>query len=191
MKRWKIWLVAVIVIILAVCVKGFWFTEVITHRSNEANRQAIVKLHGEIALGDTREQVLRHYYALRTDSLRLHCDWPEEWIISMPLEFGALNWTLMLKFDQDRISAVRVRTSDGPKPNASPDDKAMSNKKASLPDNPLLVTPQCESMPVRTVEVKEIVDKGITPPPEQDTREKSLIDDTQSTLGQALINDAK
>ena len=47
------------------------------------------------------------------------------------------------------------------------------------------------AMPVRTVEVKEIVDKGITPPLGQDTREKALIDDTKSTLGQTLINDAK
>lgn len=125
MKRRGLWIVAIVVIIITI----FSFATVfVKHGSNESDQQAIVKLHGEITPGDTREQVLRHYYALRTDNLRMSCDRPAEWIISMPLEFGASDWSLRLEFDQDRVSAVRMRTSDGPKPNASPDDKAKPDK---------------------------------------------------------------
>jgi hypothetical protein len=43
----------------------------------------------------------------------------------MPLEFGATDWCLLIDFDQGKVSAIRMRTSDGiqRKPEAAPDDK--------------------------------------------------------------------
>lgn len=129
---------AAIIITLVVVLAGlyyFWWIflsgdNFALHGKNEANRVAIKELAAAITLGSTREDVLKDYYKIRTDDLRLRCDTPTGWTISMPMEFSASDWILWLDFDQDRISAVRVRSSDGPKPNASPDDKAASNRLA-------------------------------------------------------------
>lgn len=130
MKRWLLWLLVAVAVLF--WTKFFLFTEVFTTSSrNETNRQAILKLHNAIRTGDTREEVLRDYYTNRTDRLRLRCDKAEEWVITMPMEFGATDWQLQLEFGQDKVSSIRIRTTEGMKPGDSPDDKNTPNQEAA------------------------------------------------------------
>jgi hypothetical protein len=99
-------------------IKGFWFTEVFrTHKSNEPHRTALLQIQDSIALGALHADVLAAYWEHRTDSLRLFADRSTDWVITMPLEFGATNWKLLIDFLDGRVSALRIRTSDGPPPN--------------------------------------------------------------------------
>ena len=94
------------------------------HSANAGNRQALVRLHAALDVGADREKVLNEYWSLRTTELRLRVDAADRWIVSMPYEFGARDWTLIVEFREGRVSAVRVRTSDGPAPTNGPPDKA-------------------------------------------------------------------
>lgn len=94
-----------------------------THSANASNREAIVRLQTRLRIGADHEAVLQEYWSNRTQELRLHADNPEAWLISMPVEFGASDWTLIVEFHGGRVSAVRVRSSDGPRPREAPGDK--------------------------------------------------------------------
>jgi len=94
-----------------------------THSANAANRAALVRLHTALRIGAVRSSVLDEYWSQRTPDLRLHVDAADQWVVSMPLEFGANDWTLIIEFRNNVVSAVRVRTSDGPGPAEGPPDK--------------------------------------------------------------------
>ena len=109
-------------------VRGFWLTEVFhSQKSNEPNRTALLGIYDAVALGSSYDDVLKAYWQHRTRSLGLSAERPTDWSISMPLEFGATDWRLHIEFRDDKVSALRVRTSDGPPPNGAPSDKE-SNK---------------------------------------------------------------
>ena len=95
-----------------------------SHSSNAANRDAIVRLHEALRPNDDRTEVLEKYWSHRTTDLRLHLDSPDAWVVSMPLEFGAGDWNLRIEFRNGRLSAVRIRTADGPAPREAPPDKS-------------------------------------------------------------------
>lgn len=123
-KRSHVIAAIVILVVGIVWVKGFWFTEVFrTHKSNEPHRTALLQIQDAVALGASHAEVLAVYWQHRTDSLRLFADRPTGWVITMPLEFGASDLKLLVEFQDDRVSAVRVRTSDGPPPKDGPKDK--------------------------------------------------------------------
>ena len=117
--------VAIILLALGIAwVKGFWLTEVFhTRKSNESHRAALLQIRDAISIGASHADVLAASWQPRTDSLRLFADRPADWIITMPLEFGASDWTLLIEFHDARVSAIRVRTSDGPPPKDGPKDK--------------------------------------------------------------------
>lgn len=102
----------------------FWFEDVYaTHGKNQVNRDAMTALHEKIEAGDDWQQVFSKYYATRSDGLSLHCDSESFWLVTMPMEFSAHDWRLEITFTNGRASHVRVRTTDGPKPENSPPDK--------------------------------------------------------------------
>jgi len=126
MKIKRSGVVAAIFILAAVVawVKCFWFTEVFrTHKSNEPQRAALLQIRDAVAIGASYADVLAAYWEHRTDSLRVFADRPDSWLITMPLEFGASDWKLLIEFHEGRVSAVRVRTSDGPPLEDGPEDK--------------------------------------------------------------------
>jgi hypothetical protein len=123
-KRSHVIAAIIILVVGVVWVKGFWFTEVFhTRKSNEPHRAALLQIRDAVSVGASHGEVLAAYWQHRTDSLRLFADRPADWIITMPLEFGASDWKLLIEFQDDRVSAVRVRTSDGPPPKDGPNDK--------------------------------------------------------------------
>jgi hypothetical protein len=96
-----------------------------TAQRNAPNRVAIVRLHEDIDIGKSYADVLSAYWNARTDELRIRNDSPTEWAVQMPGEFGASDWTLLIEFQDGHVSAVRVRTSDGPPPKNAPKDKQL------------------------------------------------------------------
>ena len=67
-----------------------------------------------------REAVASHNYP----NLQLQAGDSGTWYVQTPREFGAGNWELLIEFQGERVSAVRVRTADTheyPPPEAPPD----------------------------------------------------------------------
>jgi hypothetical protein len=98
---------------------GDWF---FPHSKNAPNRVAMLKIRERINLGDGYESVLRSYWQHASSDLMLYAGSPQTWTVSMPNEFGARNWVLFIEFAEGKVSAVKVRTSDGPPPNGAPAD---------------------------------------------------------------------
>jgi hypothetical protein len=98
---------------------GDWF---FPHSKNASNRAAMIKIRDEIHLGDGYENVLRSYWLYAPKDLRLDTGSPKTWTVSMPHEFSAGDWVLWVEFADGKVSAVRVRTSDGPAPSDAPAD---------------------------------------------------------------------
>ena len=110
-------------------IRVFWFGEVFsTNSRNEPNRKALTSIYDCISVNSSRADVLACYYRNRTDDLRLLADIQNEWIVRIPMELGAKDWCLRIDFDDDKVMSVRIRTSDGPKPNNSLPDKNAPNK---------------------------------------------------------------
>jgi hypothetical protein len=122
-----------IAVIVALVVGMTWFVflggDVFrSHSANVPKREALVRIHSAINVGDSYDAVLQTYWSHRTRYLQLFAESPEYWRVAMPLEFGASDWTLILEFRNARASAVQVRTSDSPhrggyRPEEAPKDK--------------------------------------------------------------------
>jgi hypothetical protein len=119
--------VILVVVVLAAAYYGWWFfaSGDMFHSSkrNAPNRAALLQVYETIGVGASHSEVLSAYWQHRTGDLRLFADKPAEWVVAMPLEFGASDWKLVVEFQDGRVSAVRVRTSDGPPPKDGPKDK--------------------------------------------------------------------
>jgi hypothetical protein len=123
MKNTRSLLLAVIAVVIVglVWVKGFWLTEVFhTPANNEPNRKALLQMRAAIVTGTPHSDVLAAYWKYRTDALRLVADTPTHWFIRMPAELGASDWLLVIEFQDNRVVAVQLRTSDGPPPKDAP-----------------------------------------------------------------------
>lgn len=98
---------------------GDWF---FTHSKNTPNRAALLKMREEIQIGDGYEAVLKSFWQHTTRDLRLDAGGPQTWTVSMPYELAARNWVMYVEFSNGKVSALKVRTSDGPRPHDAPAD---------------------------------------------------------------------
>jgi hypothetical protein len=116
---------AIIVLVVgSIWVRGFWFTEIYhTQKSNEPNRRALLAIRDAINVGASHADVLTAYWQHRTPELKLSAEQPSIWSVGIPLEFGASDWGLRIEFANGKVSALRVRTSDGSPPKDGPKDK--------------------------------------------------------------------
>ncbi|MGZ8920269.1 MAG: hypothetical protein ACXW3L_04735 [Limisphaerales bacterium] len=69
------------------------------------------------------DEVRELFQKYSTQQLRLHDERPEDWVIRMPMEFGASDWKLFLDFRDGKAVGVRLRTADEPPPRNGPPDK--------------------------------------------------------------------
>jgi len=114
----------VLIAVIVLWVRFFWFTEVFrTHSGNESNRASLLRVYDAIQLGDSASDVLEKYWQHRSHELELRADDPAHWFIRMPSEFGAADWRLRLEFIDRKVVAVQLRTTDGPAPRDAPRDK--------------------------------------------------------------------
>ena len=89
-KRSYLIIVAIVLVIGILWVRGFWFTEVFhSQKSNEPNKKALLQIRDAIGVGASHTEVLTAYWQHRTDALKLFADRPADWIITMPLGWGA------------------------------------------------------------------------------------------------------
>lgn len=115
-----------LVLLVMACIMWFLFLEAFRfHGANQSNRDALVTIHSALNPGDSYATVLTTYWKDRTGELRISTESPTEWVVSMPMEFGASDWRLVITFDEAtrKVTAIRVRTSDGPAPKDGPRDK--------------------------------------------------------------------
>jgi hypothetical protein len=93
-----------------------------SHARNALNRAAILKMRDELRPGDGYEKVLRSYWQHTSSDLQLYSGSPKSWSVSTPYQIGAREWVLRLDFTNGKLSAIRVRTADGPRPDDAPED---------------------------------------------------------------------
>lgn len=94
-----------------------------SHTSNAPNRSALVQLHQAIQLDSSASEVRELFQLYATPQLRFHDERVADWLIRMPMEFGASDWKLLLDFRDGRVVRVRLRTADGPPPKDGLPDK--------------------------------------------------------------------
>ncbi|MDB6110800.1 MAG: hypothetical protein JWR69_2550 [Pedosphaera sp.] len=116
-----------VIVALAAAYYGWWFfaSGDVFHSPERKvhNRAMLLQLYETVGVGASQPEVLSAYWQHRTDDLRLIADQPTNWAVTMPSELGASDWRLRIEFQEGRVSAVRVRTSDGPQPKDGPKDK--------------------------------------------------------------------
>ncbi len=96
-------------------------------RHNEANRQALLKIRDTIQIGDSLQRVLDVYQQNKAQ-LKLNTAAPNHVYIETPLKFGANNWILHIEMNNSKVTAIQVRTADGPLPTNGPKDKIGNDK---------------------------------------------------------------
>jgi hypothetical protein len=113
--------IAVLCVITAVGVV-FWRITFKSHGANEPNRKALMRIHEQARIGMAEEEFRTLFEANKTDELTL-ARFDDLYDISMPFEVGAKDWRLLASIDNGTIRELRIRTTDGPKPEGSPEDK--------------------------------------------------------------------
>jgi len=94
-----------------------------THQSNERNRTALLHFSNSLKIGDSHFEVLSAYWGHRTDDLRIFVEGSDFWLVRMPRELGTSEWILFIEFVNNKVSKLRVRTTDGLPPKNGPNDK--------------------------------------------------------------------
>ncbi len=131
MRKWKTVVLIAVLLIIAILVGNMLF---FNRFFNKENKKAVVTIMNNIQIGDTKDKVKTVYNLHKTRGLELlksedHENWKEnEWLIRMPLEFGATDWILWIGFEGDKVISLKIRLSDSKtmKPKAAPDDKTGS-----------------------------------------------------------------
>jgi hypothetical protein len=120
MKRSEVVLLALIIGVFVVLVLN-----PVTFLRRSEYRGEVRMLHGTLGPGMTKPQVRAAIESGRFPHLRFHTNDDHSWLAFAPYEFGAQNWVLLIEFENDRVSALRVRTEDSLKyhPAEAPGDK--------------------------------------------------------------------
>jgi hypothetical protein len=84
-----------------------------THASNEQNRAALTRIAAEVQPGDRYEAVLASYWRNATPGLTIDTRSQDTWVVKMPPEFGAGDWTLVIAFDGGMVTKATAQTSNG------------------------------------------------------------------------------
>ena len=81
-------------------------------------------LYDRVQAGMAKSELQEALRSGNYPNLKLRAEDTKAWYVSTPLLFGAGNWKLLIEFQAERVSAVRVRTPDDlkyPPPEAPPD----------------------------------------------------------------------
>jgi hypothetical protein len=97
----------------------------VTFLRREQYRDEVRALYESLRPGMTHEQVRYAMDSGRYPNLAFYPGDPQMWSGAAPLEFGARNWVLLIEFQGEHVSALRVRTADGIRdhPVGAPPDK--------------------------------------------------------------------
>ena len=121
--------IGVAVLIVGVLAAILWDPIVAPFLNRERYRGEVRTLYENLYLGMAKERVRHEMDSGKYPDLEFHRD-GQLWLASAPLEFGARNWVLAIEFQDDQVSAIRVRKGDGLQefhhPVEAPPDKAQS-----------------------------------------------------------------
>jgi hypothetical protein len=96
-------------------------------------RGEVRALYDTLQLDMSKEQVQRAMDTAKYPHLKFRQVEDAVWFASAPYEFGAQNWVLLIEFQGERVSALRVRTDDGFKdfqrPAEAPPDRVRAGVK--------------------------------------------------------------
>jgi hypothetical protein len=92
------------------------------HERNAPNRAALLAIHTNVVVGAPEAEAKGLIERFSTPQLKLGSD-SEHIRVWMPFEVGAGDWCLQIHLSNGVVSAVQMRTSDGPAPVAGPADK--------------------------------------------------------------------
>ena len=104
--------IGVAVLIVGVISAILWNPIVDRFLHRETYRGEVRTLYDNVQPGMTKEQVRQVMDSVNYPHLGFHSE-GQLWLGSAPLEFGAGNWVLAIEFQDDQVSAVRVRKGDG------------------------------------------------------------------------------
>lgn len=133
----KVVLWLIVIAMVGVWIRGFWFTEVFTtHAKNQGNRDALKALHASIKIGDSHINVLTEFWDLPVHDLMLNVNSPDVWSITMPSEFTAAHWIMVLRFADSHLIDVETRSAEGTLPADAPQLKAITGGQAKASPSP-------------------------------------------------------
>jgi hypothetical protein len=114
-----------IIVFLAMALAAFAISA--TRERNQPARNALGDMMRTLSLGDSRESARRTVEARMRPELHFDRSHERWWYVRMPWEIRSTDWVLLIEFEQDRLSRLRMRTSDGDgvenKPKESPPDQ--------------------------------------------------------------------
>ena len=118
-------------IILAVAVPTalcllIWIFVRAEHARNAPHRAALLRIFRAVNLGDSEKSAAATIQRLKTPEIRVGQQDKELWRVSTPLDFGAMGWQLIVEIRSGKVTAVRLRTLDGPPPLDAPPDKSIN-----------------------------------------------------------------
>jgi hypothetical protein len=92
-----------------------------TFLRRDVYRREVRAFYESVEPGMTREQVAQGMDSGKFPNLTFDRK-SRLWSGDAPYEFGAQSWVLLIEFQSERVSAVRVRTADGIGPQHHPAD---------------------------------------------------------------------
>jgi hypothetical protein len=101
-----------------------WMNHMIAeaHERNAPNRAALLAIHTNVVVGASEAEAKSLIERFSTPQLNLGSD-SEHIRVWMPFEVGAGDWCLQIRLSSGFVSAIQMRTSDGPAPADGPPDK--------------------------------------------------------------------
>jgi hypothetical protein len=161
MKRSGVALPALIVGVFVVLVLN-----PVTFLRRSEYRGEVRTLYESLQPGMGRRQVRAAIDSGRFPHLRFHTDDDYRWVAFAPLEFGAKNWVLLIEFEGERVSGLRVRTEDSLQyhPAEAPRNKERPRARAGQPHGSETVPELC---PRRTRDAQNFSQRHTSSPGRQ------------------------
>jgi len=106
---------------------------------NVENKKIMNTIMFNLNIGDSKETVTSILDTHnKTSNLSLDKTGLEQWIIRMPMEFGARSWRLLIDFEGNKITQLRIRTDDNDiiKPKGALDDKKFIGRRSKPESTP-------------------------------------------------------
>ena len=126
-EKRPVWVIINAILIIVIILLAFFIIYDLFLRNrniNLDNKRALVTIMENIKLGDSGARVEEIFNHHKTDTLQLK-KLENEWLITMPYEFGATDCILWVDFENNKAVSLKIRLSDSKdmKPKESPPDK--------------------------------------------------------------------
>lgn len=115
-------IICIVLAFIFILISGLFIFEHFQHFMNKDNRDAMLTIYNKSSIGMSTEEFLRIFLENKSFNLNIN-KYSDEYTISMPVEFGAEDWLMFVYTKDNKITELKIRTLDGPKPDDGPEDK--------------------------------------------------------------------